>query len=670
MNFLYPGFLFALLLLAIPVLVHLFRFRRYKTVLFTRVKFLRSVETETKNRNKLKHLLTLCCRMLAISLLVLAFAIPSCQKNAVTGKTAVSIYVDNSFSMQNAGGGGILFESAREKAREIVKSWGDAGVFQILSNDPAGTHLQFSSATDAIRHIDAIRISPATNSLAKVLKRMKEDLALRPENKSGYVISDFQRSFAGNIDALPVFKENLNFIRVAGKSEPNVCLDSAWLEQPFVLAKQKNKLNFRLKNYTAEELTEYPVKLTAGNNLLGVSRVSAGAGSETNGFIEFTSDANINSAELSIEDAAVDFDNRLYLNLSAAPAENVFFMGSNAFVEAVFQSQSIFGELRKTGQIPGTSEDGVLVWCGFNAISDEQAGVLKSWLSGGRSAVIIPAESADFAGLSGRFGLPVFRKAGGNVKLTAESLKNPFFKNIFKSVPSNVEMPRVFRYFSSEGELGNGEAVLRLENGNPLMLSFTAEQGKLYLFTVPFDNASTNFVKSSLFLPVITNALLSQTGGAVLYGTAGSKKFVNVSAGFPAGDKAVVLKNKGVEVAAEAIRAEKGLKIFMGKEPAMAGIYELNTDKDKKALLAVNQNREDSDPAQVKNTDFATWMKSNSAEWFDNENAAIAKQALPSKAGAWKLFIWLASIFFAMEVMIIVFWDRLSTKFAKSNPAL
>jgi hypothetical protein len=66
---------------------------------------------------------------------------------------------------------------------------------------------------------------------------------------------------------------------------------------------------------------------------------------------------------------------------------------------------------------------------------------------------------------------------------------------------------------------------------------------------------------------------------------------------------------------------------------------------------------------------FSPWMSSNKAQWLDTGNATVAKLALPKQGAFWRLFIWLASIFFAVEVMIIVFWDRFSTKFAKSKPA-
>jgi len=47
MQFLYPSFLWALLALAIPIIIHLFYFRRFKKVFFTNVKFLKEVKEET-----------------------------------------------------------------------------------------------------------------------------------------------------------------------------------------------------------------------------------------------------------------------------------------------------------------------------------------------------------------------------------------------------------------------------------------------------------------------------------------------------------------------------------------------------------------------------------------------------------------------------------------------
>src|SRR5690606_30777897 len=103
MSFVYPAFLFAAALVAIPIIVHLFNFRRYKTVYFTNVRFLKEVKEETTSRSKLKHLLVLIARCLAVLFLVFAFAQPFIPVNKTDqpkdGNRGISIYIDNSFSM-------------------------------------------------------------------------------------------------------------------------------------------------------------------------------------------------------------------------------------------------------------------------------------------------------------------------------------------------------------------------------------------------------------------------------------------------------------------------------------------------------------------------------------------------------------------------------------------
>ena len=47
MQFLFPVFLVALISIAIPIIIHLFHFRRFKKVYFTNVRFLKEVKEET-----------------------------------------------------------------------------------------------------------------------------------------------------------------------------------------------------------------------------------------------------------------------------------------------------------------------------------------------------------------------------------------------------------------------------------------------------------------------------------------------------------------------------------------------------------------------------------------------------------------------------------------------
>lgn len=101
MQFQHPELLYALFLLIIPLLVHLFRLRKFQKEDFTNVKFLKKVIKETRRSSKLKKFLILTSRLLLIACLVLAFAqpfIPASDKALANANTLV--YLDNSFSMQ------------------------------------------------------------------------------------------------------------------------------------------------------------------------------------------------------------------------------------------------------------------------------------------------------------------------------------------------------------------------------------------------------------------------------------------------------------------------------------------------------------------------------------------------------------------------------------------
>ena len=59
MEFLYPNMLYALFVLLIPVVIHLFNFRRHKTVYFSNTSILKTIEQENKKTKKLKDLIVL-----------------------------------------------------------------------------------------------------------------------------------------------------------------------------------------------------------------------------------------------------------------------------------------------------------------------------------------------------------------------------------------------------------------------------------------------------------------------------------------------------------------------------------------------------------------------------------------------------------------------------------
>ncbi|MCF8416015.1 MAG: BatA domain-containing protein [Crocinitomicaceae bacterium] len=114
MKFVHPEFLWAFAVLAIPVIIHLFNFRKYKVLYFPSLSFLKFVDQQTRSTQKLKHYLVLALRLLAFSLLIFAFAQPFIPAESSTkgGKPVIALYLDNSFSMTAKGTEGELISEA------------------------------------------------------------------------------------------------------------------------------------------------------------------------------------------------------------------------------------------------------------------------------------------------------------------------------------------------------------------------------------------------------------------------------------------------------------------------------------------------------------------------------------------------------------------------------
>jgi len=76
MQFKHPEILYALLLLLIPIIVHLFQLRRFQKIDFTNVAFLKKATIQTRKSSTLKKWLSLLARLLALACIILAFAQP------------------------------------------------------------------------------------------------------------------------------------------------------------------------------------------------------------------------------------------------------------------------------------------------------------------------------------------------------------------------------------------------------------------------------------------------------------------------------------------------------------------------------------------------------------------------------------------------------------------
>ena len=75
-SFLQQSLLWGLLAVSIPIIIHLLNRKRHRTVQWAAMEFLLKATRESRGKKKLKYLIILASRALAIAALVLAIARP------------------------------------------------------------------------------------------------------------------------------------------------------------------------------------------------------------------------------------------------------------------------------------------------------------------------------------------------------------------------------------------------------------------------------------------------------------------------------------------------------------------------------------------------------------------------------------------------------------------
>ena len=330
MKFVYPEFLFALFAIAIPILIHLFNFRKFKKIYFSNVEFLKEVQQETQSKSQLKHLLILLSRILAIAFLVLAFAqsfIPISNTVKANQNNVVGIYIDNSFSMESVGENGTLLNEAKNKAIEVVNSYRSTDKFILITNSFKAGDQRLLSNEETIDKIEEVTISSSSRNLSTIYSRNRDAInSSEIENKAFYIFSDFQKSTADfkKIKADTII--NTYILPVKSTAINNLYVDSCWFNTPTHLINQNENLNVRIKNNSENDLENIPLKLFINNQNVVPSSFTIKAKGETIVTLNYRNKTSgIQHGRVEITDSPIIMDDIFYFSYNIS--ENIKILG-------------------------------------------------------------------------------------------------------------------------------------------------------------------------------------------------------------------------------------------------------------------------------------------------------------------------------------------------------
>ncbi|WP_316813347.1 BatA domain-containing protein [Pedobacter heparinus] len=674
MNFLYPGFLFALLAVAIPIVIHLFNFRKFKKVYFSNVAFLTAIQEQNSSREKLKHLLILGSRILAVVFLVLAFARPfipvSGANKQISGPNLVHIYIDNSYSMESLNKEGSLLDEAKRKAKEIAGAYGMTDQFKLLTNDFEGKHQRAVNREELISMLDDIKISARNRSLQQVINRLETPVSAN-KNEVAYLLSDFQKGFAGTRQLQTNPALGFSFIKLNANSLPNIGVDSVWSLLPVHLPNQTEQFVVQLHNYGDEDAEDVPVKLRINNQQKAISTVKIAAGKTLNDTLSFSGmAAGWQKGILSIKDFPLTFDDELSFTFKVAPDLKVLSISGNPAekaIKSVFATDAYF----KLTEMPESNiryadfpEYGLIVLDGLKEPSSGLAQQLKGYVAHGGSVVIFPdleTSAAVYNPFLTGLSLPAIAALNVGPAIAGTIAPgNSLFKEVFDELAPNIDLPVVNRYLSYAGQnSGNKEDILKLPLNKFLMAKFQLGPGKVYLAASSLNSKDGNLARHPVFVPMMFKMAFSGSREQPFYYTLGKSEVLENDRINLAANQSLILVSDGFEVIPELRQTAGKTLLYVADQIKKPGFYNLKLADSTLSVMAFNDDRSESDMHYATENDLKALFNRKDMAFYNAKKDALSMHiALKNNPiELWKLCLILAVVFLAIEILLIRFFN-------------
>lgn len=655
-----PLVLWALALTLVPIIIHLFRFRRHKTVFFSDISLLKEVQTASQAKNQLRHWLLLAARVLFVTLLVLAFAepiIPSESKSE--SSDLIGIYVDNSFSMQSEGGTGTALQKAIQAAYEISSSYPRGTQFQLITNNFSAAEKRFVDQEAFLQALDDVSSTSIHCTLDEISSFHQQGLKGQLSTSSLYVISDFNEVLDSSLTSLDT-SQRITFLPIQVDQVQNIAIDSAWVETPITRPGQEQQLSFTVHNYGDSPVTGLRLDVRSNSSSLGALVIDLPAGGVLDTNISIIPEqTGVLSGVIQIQDLPVTFDNDYYFSIPVTESVRIAeISGSktealNPF-EKLFDSESYRFERMEQEQLLLDEIDRaqLIILNGVSEISSGLENAALDHLSSGRHALFVPpthVSSALTERLDQSFGVRLGSLDTIERRVNKVNLDHFLYKGSFASGLENVDLPLSKQHYSIS--IPSGQiSILDLFGGEPLVLSRFVASGQVFVITSPLEDEYTNLHKHALFVPMMIN-MASNSGvfTPLAFSTSTSRVAMGVT-------------SERVELISEtdSTRAIPGLThdgLLLSELDLKPGIYRLASSDSVLASLAFNYDRHESLTEVPATSEIETFIADHqlNATLFESDLDTLSSTIATADIGEalWPYFVLAALILLIIETILL-----------------
>ncbi|WP_299111400.1 BatA domain-containing protein [uncultured Winogradskyella sp.] len=637
MQFKNPELLYALFLLVIPILIHLFQLRRFQKVQFTNVKFLKSVKLQTRKSSQLKKWITLLTRMLLLASAIIAFAqpfIPNTEDFNEAQETV--IYLDNSFSMEAKGSNGTLLNEA---IQDIINTLPEDETIGLFTNDKT-----FRNTTVKALKNDLIQLTHSPTQLnydAAYLKGKQLFSNQGAATRNLVLVSDFQQK--GNLLNFEADSTvQLKLVQPKSTLVSNISIDSIYVSNS---TSETLDLNVIVSN-EAKPIDNVTISLFNADVLLTKSAVDIDKEAEAT----FTIPNNkVINGKLMIDDAGLQYDNAFYFNINNKPKIKVLAINETAddsflnriYTEDEFDFKSFKLNALNFNLIP---QQNLIVLNELDNISNALKTALIAFINDGGKLLIIPSDKIDLNSYNQtlkNLNISVFTKQNTNEKrITSINYNHPLLANAFYSKVTNFQYPKVDKSYRFSSNSNN---VLSYEDGSPFLVG----NSNTYAFSSALNTDNSNFKNSQLIIPVLYNLGLQSLKLSKLYYTIGQPNSIAIQTSIGQ-DDILTLDSDDTSVIPLQKTYSKSVVLETEDFPNTAGILNVKNKKNVLERLSFNYNRTESnlcyyDLKTLANTD----TESSLATTINNIKSNTNVNAL------WKWFVIFALAFLIVEMLLL-----------------
>jgi hypothetical protein len=525
MNFLAPAFLSGMAAIAVPLIIHLIHRERKAVIEFPSLMFLERIPYRSVRRQKIRHLLLLILRCIALAMLVAAFARPFFQRRhtavGASGAKELVVLLDRSASM----GYGNRWNKARDAAKKAVGGLGptDHATLVLFAGDAQVASEPMAAPNRVIAAINAATLGSEGTRYAPALKLASQIVAASTlPQRQVLLISDYQKvGWVNHNEIVFPLGTVVTPIDLGGATAPDVAVAQVTTDRDSTGDRDKVNVAARLTNTGAlaklvtatlsiggRDVQTKSVNLPAiGAQQVAFTAIAVPSGA-TRGIVRVTPDSLTQDDAMNFTIAPDEAVPVLLVEPAGARTNQSLFL-SRAL--AIGDRPSFRVTEKDVNSLTPRDFDGraLVVLDEVAPPSGPVGAKLRALLDGGGGIVIVPGASrveswpAEWrAILPAQVGTVVDRTGDAGGTLSSLDYAHPIFELFNAPRSGDFSTARFYRYRSLTPQAGSAVAA-RFDDGSPALVERAIGAGKLVMWASSLDAYWTNLPLQPVFLPFV-----------------------------------------------------------------------------------------------------------------------------------------------------------------------